>query len=156
MKRVLFVCLGNICRSPTADGLLRAEIVRRGLQARVEVDSCGTSGYHVGELADANMRSVARDLGTDLSVLRSRQLTSADYRDFDVIVAMDRSNLAEIRSRQPQGTAPELLLFMDFVEDDDRPDVPDPYYGGRDGFVEVYHLVEDGVGPLLDHVLAAG
>ncbi len=153
MIRVLFVCLGNICRSPTAHGVLRDLVTQRGLEARVEVDSCGTSAYHNGDGADPNMVRAAREQGIDLSDLVSRQLVDSDYRRFDLIVAMDRSNEQNIRRRMPSGCDVPVVRFMDFVPGATSPDVPDPYYGGIDGFREVVDLVRSGTGPLLQHVL---
>jgi protein-tyrosine phosphatase len=154
MVRILFVCLGNICRSPTAHGLFRGLVQERGLAARIQVDSCGTSGYHVGEGADGNMQRAARDFGYDLSDQVSRQLHRSDYSDFDLLIAMDRANEREIRRRMPQGSEAEIVRFMSFVPNAPGQDVPDPYYGGLDGFREVVRLIERGCGPLLEHALA--
>ena len=153
MKRVLFVCLGNICRSPIAHAVFRHEIERRGLEAEVEVDSCGTSAYHVGEQADSNMRSVSRAHGVDLEWHRSRQLQPRDFGDFDLLVAMDRSNESGIRRLMPAAGGPDVVRFMSFVPNASTADCPDPYYGGRDGFEEVFALVSDGVPPLMDYLL---
>ena len=153
MIRVLFVCLGNICRSPTAHGLFAQLVRERGLQDRVAVDSCGTSGYHVGEGADGNMHRAAREAGYDLSDQVSRQLHRSDFDRFDVLVAMDRSNERGIRGAMPKGSSARVVRFMDFVPDAPGADVPDPYYGGMDGFRNVVELIERGCGPLLDHVL---
>lgn len=153
MIRVLFVCLGNICRSPTAHGLFAQLVRERGLQDRVRVDSCGTSGYHVGEGADGNMARAAREAGYDLSDQVSRQLHRSDYTSFDLLVAMDRSNERTIKSRAPGGSEAEVVRFMEFVPDAPGPDVPDPYYGGMDGFHNVVSLIERGCGPLLDYAL---
>ncbi len=154
MIRVLFVCLGNICRSPTAHGLFAQLVRERGLEHRVRIDSCGTSGYHVGEGADRNMARAAREAGYDLSDQVSRQLRRSDYTDFDLLVAMDRSNERGIRSNMPSGSEAQLVRFMEFVPDAPGPDVPDPYYGGMDGFRDVVRLIEAGCEPLLEHVLA--
>lgn len=154
MTRVLFVCLGNICRSPTAHGVLRDLVQQRGLEQRIGVDSCGTSSYHNGGGADPNMIRAAAEQGIDLSDLVSRQLTDSDFRDFDLLVAMDRSNESDIRRRMPAGTTARVVRFMDFVPGAGTPDVPDPYYGGLDGFREVVALVQAGCGPLLEAALA--
>lgn len=156
MIRVLFVCLGNICRSPTAHGLFAQLVRERGLQDQVRVDSCGTSGWHAGEGADGNMARAAREAGYDLSDQVSRQLARSDYDDFDLLVAMDRSNEREIRSRMPHDSDAEVVRFTEFVPDAPDPDVPDPYYGGMDGFRDVVELIERGCPPLLEHVLAMG
>ena len=153
MIRVLFVCLGNICRSPTAHGVLRALVRERVLEHEIEVDSCGTSAYHNGEGADGNMVRAAKEQGIDLSDLVSRRLVTADYRRFDLLVAMDRANEREIERGRPSGCDVPVVRFMQFVPNASRPDVPDPYYGGIDGFREVVDLVRAGCGPLLDHLL---
>ena len=155
MTRVLFVCLGNICRSPTAHGVFRDLVRRSGLEQRVQVDSCGTSAWHNGEGADGNMVQAAREQGIDLSDLVSRKLQRSDFDNFDVIVAMDGRNEQDILAQQPSSCEAEVLRFMDFVPGASSRDVPDPYYGGMDGFREVVDLVVSGCGPLLEHVLAA-
>jgi len=151
--RILFVCLGNICRSPLAHGLLRDEITRRGLGDQVSVDSCGTSAYHNGHGADPNNVSVAAGHGVDLSDMRSRKLEQSDFTDFDLLVAMDSSNERDILSRRPAGSESEVVRFMSFVPGTNSPDVPDPYYGGLDGFERVFQLVKSGIEPLLDYAL---
>ena len=153
MVRVLIVCLGNICRSPLAHGVLRARIAERGLQGRIEVDSCGTSSYHNGEQADPNTRRVARRRGVDLEWHRSRQLTDADYYEFDVLVAMDRGNERGIRERLPPNSAVKIVRYLDYVEDAPGPDMPDPYYGGESGFDQVHDLVDAGADALIDWAL---
>lgn len=153
MVRVLIVCLGNICRSPLAHGVLRTRISERGLQDRVTVDSCGTSSYHNGEQADPNTRRVARRRGVDLEWHRSRQLTDADFFEFDVLVAMDRSNERGIRQRLLPNSKVEIVRYLDFVEDAPGPDMPDPYYGGTEGFDRVHDLVDAGADPLIDWAL---
>jgi len=151
--RILFVCLGNICRSPLAHGLMRDEIKARGLSEQVSVDSCGTSAYHNGQGADPNNIRVASGHGVDLSDMRSRRLEEADFDDFDLLVAMDSRNEIDIRNRRPAWSETEVVRFMTFVPDTDSPDVPDPYYGGLDGFERVFQLVQSGIGPLLDYAL---
>jgi len=151
--RVLFVCLGNICRSPLAHGVLRHAIEQRGLGEDLAVDSCGTSAYHNGGGSDPGSVTVARQHGIDISDLISRRLTAADYRNFDLLVAMDRQNERDILERQPGNTEPHIVRFMDFVEGAGSPDVPDPYYGGAGGFQVVYELIEAGMDPLIDFAL---
>ncbi len=151
--RVLFVCLGNICRSPTAHGVFRDLVQQRGLVDRVGVDSCGTSAYHNGEGADRNMVRAAAEQGIDLSDLVSRRLVGRDFDDFDLLVAMDGSNERNIERMRPPGRDVPVVRFMEFVPDAATRDVPDPYYGGYDGFREVVDLVRAGCGPLLEHVL---
>jgi len=153
VTRVLFVCLGNICRSPLAHGLLRHAIDERGLGQHLSVDSCGTSAYHNGGGSDPGSVSVAHDHGIDISDLISRKLTRADYSDFDLLVGMDRQNERDIRAQQPPGAGPRIVRFMDFVPGADSPDVPDPYYGGPRGFELIYQLIDAGMGPLIDFAL---
>lgn len=156
MTRVLFVCLGNICRSPMAHGALRALIRERGLQDEVEVDSCGTSAYHNGEPPDRNMIAVGERHGVPIGDLVSRRLTDADYYEFDLLVAMDRSNEADMKLRGFPDAEAEIVRFCDFVPKDvfAGEDVPDPYYGGIDGFEQVFSIIEAGVGAVLERALA--
>jgi protein-tyrosine phosphatase len=151
MVRVLIVCLGNICRSPLAHGVLRERIAERGLEDRLTVDSCGTSSHHNGEQADPNTRRVARRRGVDLEWHRSRQLTDADYFEFDALVAMDRSNERGIRQRLLPNCDVQIVRYLDFVEDAPGPDMPDPYYS--QGFDHVHDLVDAGADPLIDWAL---
>ncbi|RMH20302.1 MAG: low molecular weight phosphotyrosine protein phosphatase [Gemmatimonadetes bacterium] len=140
---VLFVCLGNICRSPLAEGVLRHRLAARGLDARVAVDSAGTGAWHVGEPADARSRAVARRHGVILDG-RARRVDPSDFERFDLVLAMDRSNLADLEALRPPGEVrARLALFRAFdpLADGDL-DVPDPYYGGPDGFERVYEIVE--------------
>lgn len=154
-RRVLFVCLGNICRSPTGEGVFRALVRERGLGERVFVDSAGTGSWHVGEPADRRMRQAAGDRGYELTS-RARQVTPEDFHDFDLIVAMDRSNREHLEEMRPAGAGAELRLFSDFLPPGSPHDVPDPYYGGEQGFERVLDLIEDGSQPLLDHLLGDG
>ena len=153
--RVCFVCLGNICRSPTADGVMVDLVEKAGLSDRVVVDSAGTSAYHAGDGADRRSASVARRRGVELTS-RSRQFVSDDWERFDYVLAMDRANLRSLQgmpgARTFSGT---LALFRDF--DPDSPpssDTPDPYYGGARGFEEVLDLCEAGCEGLLAHIRA--
>lgn len=153
MRSVLFVCTGNICRSPTADGVFRKLVEDAGLDVRV--DSAGTHGYHIGEGPDPRTVRAARARGYDLSRLRARKLVVADFDRFDLILAMDRGHLDIMRRLAPVGSAAQLALFSDFAPAPWRGrDVPDPYYGGADGFVEVLDMVEAGSRALLARVTA--
>ena len=145
MTRVLFVCLGNICRSPTAEGVLRARAAAAG--AAVTVDSAGTGGWHIGEAPDRRAQAEARKRGYDLSAQRARQATPQDFRDFDLIFAMDRKNLANLQRLRPDGAGAELALFLDLLPDQPLREVPDPYY--EDGFDTVLDLIEDGCDALI-------
>jgi len=157
MKRVLFVCLGNICRSPMAHGAFRKLIVDRGLNSLVQVDSCGTGGHHAGEPPNEMTQSVAERRGYKLSDLRSRQLQQSDYREFDLLIAMDSANERDILAREPVDSRCQIKRFMSFVPDCDEQDVPDPWWAGRlEGFEEVCDLIEAGVHQLLDYVVQDG
>ena len=142
VTRVLFVCLGNICRSPTAHGVFAALVARDGLAASIEVDSCGTGGWHVGEPPDRRATLKAGARGYDLRPLRARQLRVADFRQFDYLLAMDASNLAAMRALCPGDFSGHLGLFLDFAPQRAEREVPDPYYGGDEGFALVLDLVE--------------
>ncbi|WP_370599777.1 low molecular weight protein-tyrosine-phosphatase [Pseudomonas nitroreducens] len=139
--KVLFVCLGNICRSPTAEGVFRHKVREAGLEDRIEIDSAGTGDWHVGKAPDARTRAAALRRGYDLSSLRARQVSAADFSRYDLILAMDHANLRDLeRLRAGTGTA-ELDLFLRRF-DLEIDEVPDPYYGGDDGFEQVLDLVE--------------
>lgn len=139
---VLFVCLGNICRSPTAHGVLLHKLTERGLAAQVRVDSAGTGGWHAGEPPDRRTRRHAAARGYDLSELRARQVTPADFAGFSHILAMDRANLDDLEAMKPAGFTGELGLFLVYGTRGVL-EVPDPYYGGARGFEDVLDLVED-------------
>jgi protein-tyrosine phosphatase len=151
-KRVLFVCLGNICRSPTGEGLLRAHLEARGLGDRVEVDSAGTGAYHAGEGPDERMVRAAAGRGYRLGGT-ARQVVREDFDRFDLIVAMDRANLADLRAVAPESHAAEVRLFSDFLPEGSPADVPDPYFGGGEGFDRVLDLVEAGCTAIAGHLL---
>lgn len=150
--RILFVCLGNICRSPTGEALLRGLVAERGLEEVVEVDSAGTGAWHVGESPDERMREAASRRGYRLTGT-ARQVTASELEDWDMVVAMDRQNLADLRQLVGGGGAP-LRLFSEFLPEGSPVDVPDPYYGGPDGFDRVLDLVEEGCANLLDELVA--
>ncbi len=147
---ILFVCMGNICRSPMAEGVFRARIAEAGLTDRVRVDSAGTIDYHAGERPDRRAMDAARRRGYALDDLRARGLTREDCARFDLVLAMDRGNLNRIR-RSCDGAA-EVRLFLDFAPDRAEQEVPDPYGGGPDGFEYVLDLIEVGVDGLLADV----
>lgn len=151
--RVLFVCLGNICRSPLAEGVFRAAVARRGLEARFEVDSCGTGGWHAGEGPDRRSVDVARRHGFDISRQRARQLAPDDFDSFEWLVAMDRSNERTILQRKPARSTAKVLRILSLSPDAPGPDVPDPYYGGPGGFDDVYDLLDAACERLLDEIL---
>lgn len=146
--RILFVCLGNICRSPTAEGVLRHKLQQAGLAERITVDSAGTSDWHVGKAPDTRTRLAAQRRGYDLATLRGRQVEAADFARFDLILAMDLSNLQQLEALRPAGAKGELDLFLRryaLALDE----VPDPYYGGEDGFEQVLDLLEQAGDALL-------
>lgn len=151
MERVLFVCLGNICRSPLAEGVMRHLVRERGLDDRVEVASAGTGAWHVGEAPDPRSRAVAELNGVSLEGQAARKIRPADFRDFTRVVAMDRANLRDLKSLAPPGARAEVRLLRDF-DPEGTGDVPDPYYGGEDGFVNVYAMVERSCRRLLDEI----
>ena len=150
--RILFVCLGNICRSPTAEAVLRELAAREAPELTLEVDSAGTAEYHVGQPPDPRTRAAAARRGYDLSALRARTVESTDFERFDLILAMDRDNLKALRRRAPSHTHERLRLFLEFSPDAAPEDVPDPYYGGPNGFEEVLDLVEAATRGLLKHL----
>jgi protein-tyrosine phosphatase len=151
VKRLLYVCLGNICRSPTAEGVTRAILRQRGLEETIEVDSAGTGAWHVGEQADLRMRQAARRRGYELTS-RARQVRSEELVKWDLVVAMDLGNLEELRGF-PQASAVSLRLFSDFLPQGEPRDVPDPYYGGESGFDRVIDLLERGCPRVVDSLL---
>ncbi len=149
--RVLFVCLGNICRSPTAEGVFRRELDAAGLTGRVEVDSCGVGPWHVGKAPDPRACAAARRRGIELSDLRARQLCAEDFQRFDYLLAMDHDNLAALKRLRPSDCRAHVGLFLDFAGKENRP-VPDPYYGGEQGFEEVLDLIEEASRGLIEDI----
>lgn len=147
--RVLFVCLGNICRSPTAHGIFESLIEREGLQSQVDVDSAGTGGWHVGEAPDRRAAAAARERGYRLDHLRARQATPSDFLAFDYVLAMDQANLQALDAITPEDARTRARLFLEFGRNHDEREVPDPYYGGAGGFERVLDLVEDACEGLL-------
>ncbi|PKR53480.1 low molecular weight protein-tyrosine-phosphatase [Thalassospira marina] len=141
--RVLFVCTGNICRSPTADGVFAKMVEDAGLGRHIAVDSCGTTGYHVGEPADRRATEEARKRGYDLSPLRARKLTQTDFDDFDYLIAMDDGHLETLERTSPNDRRNRVKLFLDFHPTRQGQSVPDPYYGGTQGFTHVLDLIEE-------------
>ena len=155
--RVLFVCLGNICRSPTAHGVFQQMLLDRNVQHRIVVDSAGTGAWHVGKAPDARATQAAMARGYDLTALRARQVCAEDFQQFDFVLAMDSSNLADLEALYQQtgcsGSAPVLFLER-YLADGPERNVPDPYYGGEAGFEQVLDLVEAACEQLLNDILA--
>lgn len=150
--RILMVCMGNICRSPTAHGVFRHWIARAGLEDRVAIDSAGTHDFHVGRGPDRRAYEAARERGYALDDLRARQVDAADLDRFDYVLAMDRDNLAILQRLRGAGARAEVALFLDYAPELAGREVPDPYYGARNGFEEVLDLVEAGAEGLLTHL----
>lgn len=149
---VLFLCMGNICRSPTAHGVFRHKIRAAGLEASVRVDSAGTHNYHPGEPPDRRSQHAAAMRGYDLSDLRARQIGAEDFERHDLILVMDHDNLAAVRAQCPPTQRHKLRRFTEFCLRQKADVVPDPYFGGAQGFEEVLDLVEDACKGLLLHV----
>ncbi|CAA0119819.1 Low molecular weight protein-tyrosine-phosphatase YfkJ [Halioglobus japonicus] len=150
---VLFVCLGNICRSPTAEGVFTELAQRAGQADAILVDSCGTSNWHIGSTPDPRAIVAAAERGYNISYLRARQVNVSDFDTFDYILAMDEDNLAELQSLCPGDYRGHLSLFLDFAPDTPLTDVPDPYYKGDQGFAEVLDLVESASAGLLQRIV---
>lgn len=148
-QRILFVCMGNICRSPTAEGVTRALAERAGVASIFEFDSAGTHGYHIGAAPDARARKAAAQRGYDLSALKARQVSHSDFERFDRLLAMDRGNLELLARACPAEHQGKLGLFLEFGTGFVEDEVPDPYYGGEDGFEHVLDLIEDAASGLL-------
>lgn len=150
---VLFVCMGNICRSPTAEGVFRHVVETAGLKDRVEIDSAGTISSHVGDSPDRRAQQTASRRGYDLSRIRGRKVCLEDFNEFDFILAMDGDNLANLQRICPQEHSHKLKLFLAFSQKFHCKEVPDPYYGGSQGFENVLDMIEDGAKGLLEEIV---
>ncbi len=152
MKKILFVCMGNICRSPAAEGVFRSMAEKRGLVDRLKIDSAGTIGFHTGAKPDRRMTEAALERGYRLES-RARQVKPSDLEDFDLILTMDDDNLRDVRSMDREGLhAKKIVPFCHFLTRYSETAVPDPYYGGAKGFEKVLDLLEDGCRNLLDEI----
>lgn len=149
---VLFVCMGNICRSPTAEGVFRKLARDAGLIDRVRVDSAGTHAYHEGEAPDRRAQEAAKRRGFDLSTLRARRVSEEDFEDFDLILAMDKLNLVTLQDRADESAHARLKKLLDYSPANRGRDVPDPYYGGASGFERVLDLVEEASRGLIEQL----
>jgi protein-tyrosine phosphatase len=156
MNRILFVCLGNICRSPTAEGVLRGIAARDFAGLPLYVDSAGTADYHVGEPPDRRTVAAARRRGYDLAGLRARRVARSDFENFDHILAMDRANLAELEQLGQGVIGARLGLFLEYAPELEVAEVPDPYYGGIEDFERVLDLCESGARSLLRRLAGRG
>lgn len=147
---VLFVCMGNICRSPTAEGVFRKHVSDAGLDTAIQTDSAGTHAYHIGEPADRRAHAAAARRGFSLEGIRARRVADEDFDRFDFILAMDEDNLMALHERAPDEHRSKVRLFLEFAESRHENEVPDPYYGGSSGFERVLDLVEDASQGLLE------
>ena len=150
--RVLFVCMGNICRSPTAHGVFRDLVTQRNLHKLIQIDSAGTHAYHVGEPPDRRAQSTASQRGIDLSDLRARPVNDVDFDTFDYILAMDEANYTSLVSVCPEHARHKIYLFMSFAPHLNRREVPDPYYGGIKGFENVFDMIDHAAKGLLTEI----
>lgn len=150
--RVLFVCMGNVCRSPTAEAVFRHQAQRAGLWPRVQCASAGTHDFHVGSSPDGRARLAAQKRGYDLSKQRGRHVADEDFGRFDLILAMDRQNMAILEKRCPDEHRGKLGMLMEYARRHEALEVPDPYYGNARGFELVLDMIEDACGVLLEHI----
>ena len=152
MVKVLFVCMGNICRSPTAEGVFRHKVEQAGHSDRIEIDSAGTHAYHIGEQPDGRAQQAALGRGVDLSVQRARKVNSNDFDIYDYVIAMDDSNMNDLLSICPAGLEEKVKLFLSYATNANTSEVPDPYYGSGNGFEIVLDLVEDAADGFIAHL----
>jgi protein-tyrosine phosphatase len=150
--KVLFVCMGNICRSPTAEGVFRHKVEAAGMDDLIQIDSAGTHAYHVGEPPDRRAQAAALKRGFDLSRQRARRVHASDFAEFDFVLAMDRPNLDDLLAICPEHLQDRVTLFLDFAVRSPTREVPDPYYGSGNGFETVLDLVEAAAEGLLAHI----
>lgn len=152
MVKVLFVCMGNICRSPTAHGVFENLVKINGLEDVIEIDSAGTHAYHIGEPPDKRAQATALNRGVDLSSQRARRVQVSDFESYDYVVAMDHDNLSNLIEICPTAMKGKIKLFLSYTSDFDVDEVPDPYYGGPTGFEKVLDMVESASEGLLAHI----
>ena len=152
MVKVLFVCMGNICRSPTAEGVFRHKVSEAGLEDQVHIDSAGTIAYHEGHPPDPRAQKAALKRGIDLSSQRARRVSGEDFEEFDLVIAMDSDNHYELEMICPPGYEDRLHMFLKFAQNTRETEVPEPYYGGSGGFETVLDMIEDAAEGLLQHL----
>lgn len=152
MVKVLFVCMGNICRSPTAEGVFRHVVEQAGLSNRIEIDSAGTHAYHIGNEPDRRSQSVALTRGFDLSSQRARKVKPADFKEYTYVLAMDDENLSNMSAICDSEYLRKVELFLNYAKNSAESEVPDPYYGGDRGFEHVLDLIEDAADGLLQDI----
>ncbi|MDP2804860.1 MAG: low molecular weight protein-tyrosine-phosphatase [Gallionellaceae bacterium] len=150
--RVLFICMGNICRSPTAEAVFLHYVEKEGLSEFIQIDSAGTHDYHIGDAPDIRTQRAAKNRGYDMTRLRGRQVDAGDFFKFDYVLAMDEANLSILRRLRPDDADSHLGLFLEFAGRHIEREVPDPYYGGADGFERVLDMVEDAASGLIQHI----
>lgn len=148
------VCMGNICRSPMAEGIFRREIAKAGLQDQVSIDSAGTHSYHIGEPPDSRAQSAISRRGVDISGLRGRQVADADFDAFDFILAMDEGNLGILKHNAPSHAHGKIRLLLSYSSKYPNQEVPDPYYGGASGFENNLDMIEDAVQGVIEEIQA--
>jgi len=151
MLKVLFVCMGNICRSPTAHGVFQSLVDAHGLSASIRVDSAGTHSYHIGSPPDPRSQATAHNRGVDLTRLRARRFVSSDFVDFDYLLAMDNANLADMLALKPDNASARAKLMLPYSEKFGQQEIPDPYFG-EDGFDLVFDMIDDAARGLLQHI----
>lgn len=152
MINILFVCMGNICRSPSAEGFFASALQKSSYKGQVSIDSAGTHGYHVGHAPDSRAVATALNFGVDISHLRARKVCASDFEDYDLIIAMDRSNFTDLQQVRPAGSKAELKMMMQYHPEARPDEVPDPYYGGMDGFNFMCSLLDSATQGLLKDV----
>lgn len=150
--RILLVCLGNICRSPTAQGVVENMVCDAGLEDKVEIDSAGTYGAHIGESPDRRATGMAARFGYDIQNQRARQIAFRDFQEFDYILVMDNDNLQALKSQCPPKFHKKIALFLSYAKGARVQEVPDPYYGGEAGFEKVLRLIEEASQGLIEHL----
>ena len=152
MVKVLFVCMGNICRSPSAEGVFKDKVSATGLDDKIHIDSAGTHAYHIGNPPDPRSQAAAIKRDYDLSTQRARKVKINDFDEFDYVIAMDMSNEDDLQAICPSGMEEKIHLFLNFSNNTDKKEVPDPYYGGGNGFETVLDLIEDAADGLIAHL----